>query len=211
MGTNGLTPSFVHAESATVARISPQTITLSDNAVNVNVGDHVRIEDQVRTVTSAASNSKTVTVDQPFEEIGTSDIVNIFPALTPVNVIKEIGGVRTTCTVSDLRRLTSTVDSCDSVPSSTTQLAACGKFSVTSANTHPDLAKRQVTPSTTNSLLMDEREVEIGDRIRVITTTGNWNTRTVDSVTYDNGEVSGFVVSEPYEDTGDNKELYNDG
>merc|ERR1719326_2542567 len=96
--TNGLTPSYVHAESATVARISPQTITLSGNAVNVNVGDHVRIEDQVRTVTSAASDSATVTVDQPFEEIGTSDIVNIFPALTPVNVIKEIGGVRTTCT-----------------------------------------------------------------------------------------------------------------
>jgi len=209
--TNGLTPSYVHAESATVARISPQTITLSGNAVNVNVGDHVRIEDQVRTVTSAASNSATVTVDQPFEEIGTSDIVNIFPALTPVNVIKEIGGVRTTCTVSDLRRLTSTVDSCDSVPSSTEQVAACGKYSVTSTNTHPDLAKRQVTPTTTGSRLMDEREVEIGDRIRVITTTGNWNTRTVDSVTYTNGEVSGFVVSEPYEDTAADKELYNDG
>merc|ERR1711871_1390221 len=209
--TNGLTPSFVHAESATVARISPQTITLSDNAVNVNVGDHVRIEDQVRTVTSAASNSKTVTVDQPFEEIGTSDIVNIFPALTPVNVIKEIGGVRTTCTVSDLRRLTSTVDSCDSVPSSTKQLAACGEFGVTSADAHPDLAKRQVTPTNTGSLLMDEREVEIGDRIRVITSAGNWNTRTVDSVTYTNGEVSGFVVSEPYEDLDTGMELYNDG
>merc|ERR1711871_386558 len=65
--TAGLTPSFVHAESAKVKRISPQTITLSGNAVNVNVGDHVRIEDQVRTVTSAASNSATVTVDQPFE------------------------------------------------------------------------------------------------------------------------------------------------
>merc|ERR1711871_415921 len=139
--TAGLTPSYVLAATATVARVSPQTITLTATESNVNVGDHVRIEDQVRTVTSAASNSATVTVDQPFEEIGTSDIVNIFPALTPVNVIKEIGGVRTTCTVSDLRRLTSTVDSCGSVPSGT-------------------------TTASDGSRLMDEREFEIGDRIR---------------------------------------------
>merc|ERR1711907_708794 len=91
--------------------------------------------------------------------------------------------------------------------------AACGKFSVTSAFNHSDLLKRQVTPTTTNSYLMDEREVEIGDRIRVITTTGNWNTRTVDSVTYESGEVSGFVVSEPYEkpSSATDLEVYNDG
>merc|ERR1711939_157715 len=143
--TNGLTPSYVHAKSATVARISPQTITLSGNAVNVNVGDHVRIEDQVRTVTSAASDSATVTVDQPFEEIDTSDIVNIFPALTLVNVIKEIGGVRTTCTVSDLRRLTSTAESCGYLPSQTTQIAACGKFSITGDSTNrPDQENREI-------------------------------------------------------------------
>merc|ERR1712025_450299 len=117
-------------------------------------------------------------------------------------------------TVSDLRRLTSTVDSCDSVPSSTKQLAACGKFSVKSPSGQDDHVKREVTPTTTSSLLMDEREVEIGDRIRVITSDGNWNTRTVDSVTYANGEVSGFVVSEPYEFASvpaAYKELYNDG
>merc|ERR1711912_26940 len=45
----------------------------------------------------------------------------------------------------------------------------------------------------------DEREVEIGDRIRVLTSAGSWQTRTVDSVTYDNYQVTGFVVSEPYE------------
>merc|ERR1712023_518548 len=54
--------------------------------------------------------------------------------------------------------------------------------------------------------LMDEREVEIGDRIRVLTSAGSWQTRTVDSVTYDETEydkdkyqVTGFVVSEPYD------------
>jgi hypothetical protein len=50
--------------------------------------------------------------------------------------------------------------------------------------------------------LMDEREVEIGDRIRMLTSLGSWETRTVDSVTYGTGfQVSGFVVSEPYENT----------
>merc|ERR1712022_12011 len=50
--------------------------------------------------------------------------------------------------------------------------------------------------------LMDEREVEIGDRIRILTSLGSWETRTVDSVTYTSGfQVSGFVVSEPYENT----------
>merc|ERR1712146_792863 len=51
----------------------------------------------------------------------------------------------------------------------------------------------------TKAKLMDEREVEIGDRIRVLTSAGSWQTRTVDSVTYDNYQVTGFVVSEPYE------------
>merc|ERR1711988_1780194 len=50
--------------------------------------------------------------------------------------------------------------------------------------------------------LMDEREVEIGDRIRILTSLGSWETRTVDSVTYTSGyQVNGFVVSEPYENT----------
>merc|ERR1712146_3344 len=47
---------------------------------------------------------------------------------------------------------------------------------------------------------MDEREIEIGDRIRVLTDLGSWETRTVDSVTYSSYQVSGFVVSEPYEE-----------
>merc|ERR1711998_271974 len=50
--------------------------------------------------------------------------------------------------------------------------------------------------------LMDEREVEIGDRIRMLTSLGSWETRTVDSVTYTTGyHVPGFDESEPYENT----------
>merc|ERR1711871_840824 len=116
--TAGLTPSYVLASTATVARVSPQTITLTATESNVKVGDHVRIEGQVRTVTSVSGTD--VKVDTPFEEENTSDIVNIFPAQTPVNLIKEIGGVRSTCTVSDLRRLSSTAESCGYLPSSVT-------------------------------------------------------------------------------------------
>jgi len=210
--STGLTPSYVHAETATVARVSPQTVTVSTVSgsgvpANVNVGDHIRIENQVRTVTSTDTNK--IEVDTPFEEVATSDIVNIFPALSPINVIKEIGGVRSTCTVSDLRRLTDTKTSCDSLPSSTKQIAACGKYSVVAGSA--DQTRRGIVTTTADSLVMDEREVEIGDRIRVVTAAGKWQTRTVDSVTYASGEVNGFVVSEPYEAAATDLELYNDG
>merc|ERR1711988_1069866 len=60
----------------------------------------------------------------------------------------------------------------------------------------------QFTQAAEVAELMDEREVEIGDRIRMLTSLGSWETRTVDSVTYTTGyQVSGFVVSEPYENT----------
>merc|ERR1711871_549303 len=170
--TAGLTPSYVLPATATVARVSPQTVALTaDVTGSVEVGDHVRIGGQVRTVTKTSASA--IEVDTPFEEEATSDIVNIFPALTPVNLIKEIGGVRTTCTVSDLRRLSTTLDSCDYQPSSLNQVADCGKFSVTGDAARPDQQKREVILSTTDARLMDEREVEIGDRIRVITRSGN--------------------------------------
>lgn len=209
--TDGLTPSYVHLQTVTVSRISPQTVDCTNSGspakpANVNVGDHIRIENQVRTVTAVANDK--IEVDTPFDEVDTSDIENIFPALTPFNVIKEIGGVRSTCTVSDLRRLTDTITSCDSEPSQTTQTAACGKYSVIAGSA--DQTRRGIE-TTTSGFVMDEREVEIGDRIRVVTSAGNWQTRTVDSVTYSSGEVNGFVVSEPYEAAGTDLELYNDG
>merc|ERR1711968_372514 len=198
--TAGLTPSYVLASTVVVKRITPLTVTFSDDeSTHVKVGDQLRIEGQVRTVTSVSTT--TVKVDTPFEEESTSDIVDIFPEYTPVNLIKEIGGVRTTCTVSDLRRLTSTKDNCAYQPSSTTQIPACGKFTIVDQSDRPDQVKREITTKSAGSLLMDEREIEIGDRIRVVTTGGNWNTRTVDSVTYTDAskEVNGFVVSEPWE------------
>ena len=76
----------------------------------------------------------------------------------------------------------------------------------------PDQYGREVTPYASlngvTDFIMDEREVEIGDRISIRTGSGKWETRTVDSVTYDatdNSLVSGFVVSEPFDEAVDRK------
>merc|ERR1711968_435875 len=154
---------------------------------NIAVGDHVRIENQVRTVVRV--DGANVWVDRPFEEVATSDTTDLFPQYTPLELITEMGGVRSSCTVTDLRQLTSDNLECNYVAGSKTDVRACGRFVVNQLATAGGAAR-----------LMDEREVEIGDRIRVLTTAGSWQTRTVDSVTYDASyQGTGFVVSEPYE------------
>merc|ERR1711998_448805 len=283
-------------------------------------GDHIRIENQVRTVVKSTANSAALYVDRPFEEIDTSDITKIFPRYTPVEVIADMGGVRSSCTVTDLRQLTSTEEICRYAPGTDRDVRACGHFTANqaAASGRDDQKMREINPavdiatsdidvnivktkaavkgtgatasqftlhadnaadiigvkvgmsvgfklraagdltpsfvaqgvvtqfditartftvsglsSTTafveaewnkadcsgdcctgtncqikftqaalKAELMDEREVEIGDRIRILTSLGSWETRTVDSVTYTSGyQVNGFVVSEPYENT----------
>merc|ERR1711871_1555921 len=172
---------------------------------NIAVGDHVRIENQVRTVVRV--DGVNVWVDRPFEEVSTSDTTDLFPQYTPLELITEMGGVRSSCTVTDLRQLTSDDLECNYVAGSKTDVRACGRFVVNQADTAGgvDQIMREVNVGLKYgggaARLMDEREVEIGDRIRVLTTAGSWQTRTVDSVTYDTSyQVTGFVVSEPYEE-----------
>jgi hypothetical protein len=306
--TQGLTAShsaFVLA-SAGVARTDPLKATLSANVANndqvtgndIIEGDHIRIENQVRTVVKV--DGAAIHVDKPFEEIATSDHTYIFPQYTPVEVIHDMGGVRSSCTVTDLRQLTSTTQLCNYAAGTTTDVRACGHYYANQAsNGNVDQVMREInsassvatstktvnvvqgtgftntgnneftsapagatigvkvgmsvsfkthaTASVSGGLItevtdgesfktsingaatvdttvwanaactgtacqiyftqlavndgpMDEREVEIGDRIRILTTLGSWETRTVDSVTYSSYQVSGFVVSEPYEE-----------
>merc|ERR1711998_79743 len=325
---NGVTQGLTASQSAffltSVTRVDPLKVTLSsDTSSAIVVGDHIRIENQVRTVVSSTASGTDPTVlyvDRPFEEIDTSDITKIFPRYTPVEVIADMGGVRSSCTVTDLRQLTSTEEICRYAPGTDRDVRACGhftanqgilsgrddqvmreinpahniatsdilvdivkdagpakgtgatasQFTLNTANgndiigikvgmavgfklkatgdltpsfvaqgtvTQFDSTARTFTVSTLSSStafveaewnkadcdgadcctgtncqirftqrleaeLMDEREVEIGDRIRMLTSLGSWETRTVDSVTYGTGfQVSGFVVSEPYENT----------
>merc|ERR1719473_2653283 len=310
--TQGLTAShsaFV-LDTAGVARTDPLKVTLSasvgDNdqvsGNDIIEGDHIRIENQVRTVVKVAA--AVVHVDQPFEEIATSDHTLIFPKYTPVEVIHDMGGVRSSCTVTDLRQLTSTNQVCHYAAGTTTDVRGCGYYYANQASngnvdqvmrelnsatpgdittvTHTVVAGDTLThtagsnvyasvPTLPNTVVvgmgvmfkvtvtgptvtyidggtltertnnnafktslnggagvesakwadalctgtacqiiftkesnkdgpMDEREVEIGDRIRVLTDLGSWETRTVDSVTYSSYQISGFVVSEPYEE-----------
>jgi len=314
--TQGLTASQSAFALASVTRVDPLKVTLSaaldSTTPEIVEGDHIRIENQVRTVVKSTANSAALYVDRPFEEIDTSDITKIFPQYTPVEVIADMGGVRSSCTVTDLRQLTSTEEICRYAPGTDRDVRACGHFTANqaAASGRDDQKMREINPAgvsatsdivtnilktapitvtdkvvtnvptaalvgvkigmaaffkiknsaaagtfvsvgrvtavgsdtftldttiptayataawiandgagtpvdyctTTNcqikfntqflAELMDEREVEIGDRIRILTSLGSWETRTVDSVTYTTGfQVSGFVVSEPYENT----------
>merc|ERR1711871_1045254 len=219
--TTGLTASYSDFTLAAngVKRTDPLLITLTRafdlGHTKIAVGDHVRIENQVRTVVRVKESSAEVWVDRPFEEVATSDIDYLFPQYTPLELITEMGGVRSSCTVTDLRQLTSDDLECNYVAGSKTDVRACGRFVVNQvADTSAtgggaDQKMREVNVGLKlgggKARLMDEREVEIGDRIRVLTSAGSWQTRTVDSVTYDETttgdkyQVTGFVVSEPYE------------
>merc|ERR1712178_487731 len=328
---NGVTQGLTASQSAfvlgadAVTRVDPLKVTLSaaldSTTPEIVEGDHIRIENQVRTVVKSTANSAVLYVDRPFEEIDTSDITKIFPRYTPVEVIADMGGVRSSCTVTDLRQLTSTEEICRYAPGTDRDVRACGHFTANQAAasgrddqkmreinpavdiatsyitsdivktkaavkgtgatasqftlhadnaadiigvkvgmsvgfklratgdltpsfvaqgvvTQFDITARTFTVSALSSTtafveaewnkadcssadcctgtncqirftqaalkaeLMDEREVEIGDRIRILTSLGSWETRTVDSVTYTSGyQVNGFVVSEPYENT----------
>merc|ERR1711991_1037403 len=208
--TTGLTASYSDFTLAAngVLRTDPLKIITTRSFdlghTNIAVGDHVRIENQVRTVVRV--DGANVWVDRPFEEVATSDTTDLFPQYTPLELITEMGGVRSSCTVTDLRQLTSDDLECNYVAGSKTDVRACGRFVVNQAATAggDDQKMREVNVGLKlgggAARLMDEREVEIGDRIRVLTTAGSWQTRTVDSVTYDASyQVTGFVVSEPYE------------
>merc|ERR1712178_184426 len=208
--TTGLTASYSDFTLAAngVLRTDPLKIITTRSFdlghTNIAVGDHVRIENQVRTVVRV--DGANVWVDRPFEEVATSDTTDLFPRYTPLELITEMGGVRSSCTVTDLRQLTSDNLECNYEAGTATDVRACGRFVVnqevsTAGGVDQKMREVNVGLKVGGGIakLMDEREVEIGDRIRVLTSAGSWRTRTVDSVTYDNYQVTGFVVSEPYE------------
>merc|ERR1711871_8226 len=183
--TTGLTASYSDFTLAAdgVKRIDPlKIVTLEafdQGHTYITVGDHVRLENQVRTVVRV--DGANVYVDKPFEETATSDLTHLFPQYTPLELISEMGGVRSSCTVTDLRQLTSDNLECNYEAGTATDVRACGRFVVNQESTAGgvDQKMREVNVGlkkgdTTKAKLMDEREVEIGDRIRVLTSAGSW-------------------------------------
>merc|ERR1712054_224401 len=99
-------------------------------------------------------------VDRPFEEIDTSDITKIFPQYTPVEVIADMGGVRSSCTVTDLRQLTSTEEICRYAPGTDRDVRACGHFTANqaAASGRDDQKMREINPAhniATSNIVVD--------------------------------------------------------
>merc|ERR1712159_592700 len=233
-------------------------------ANSVKVGDKIRIEGQVRTVTYVSplcqrgvvtnnyknicpslTTSHYLMVEEDFVEDEFSTYTNIFEARTVVERVESDssqvatkGADLATCVVTDIRQLSSTTSTCNNNDGPT-----CGEGNVDAGEmklSDGSADNRRVTltsgtEASHNAALMDSREVEIGDRIRFTEpNTGTdsaaevWETRTVDSVTYDvkldtgtgsdkytlfDGMVHQFTVTEAFSDDmlGSAQAVYNDG
>merc|ERR1711871_563266 len=164
-------------------------------ANSVEVGDKIRIEGQVRTVTYVSSlcqrgvvadNDKNICpsptsshylmVEEDFVEDEFSTHDNIFEPLTVVERVESDssqvatkGADLATCVVTDIRQLSSTTSTCDNNDGPT-----CGEGYVDDGEMRlsgGSADNRRVTltsgtEASHNAALMDSREVEIGDRIR---------------------------------------------
>ena len=207
------------------------------------VGDQIGIEGQVRTVVSI--NSAVIEVDRPFEEDSFSTNANIFDAGTPVNRLEPSSATTgkysaiIQCFATDMPALQVSGTACND---DTEKSMGCGLAQVKDDSGDKygtSIANRIVlfqgdTGLSSNNIvgnMFDVREVEIGDRIRIYTSSYGsaapvWETRTVDSIILadgakqrdgntnnaltneDGGEkglpvVKGFSVSEEFTNTND--------
>jgi len=203
------------------------------NAANeINVGDKIRIENQIRNViyvsphcssTHAAScdaltaaTAHYIEVGEPFVEDEFSSYTNIFDAKTTVERLESdstefagVGDDLASCVVTDMRALTSTTETC---------VEADGHACATATTSGADPHLHRIVTLASSGKVMDPREVDIGDRIRILTddqassTAPKWETRTIDSVTYGtDGQTASFSVAHKYSGVFSTKPLYNDG
>jgi len=194
--STGLVPSDVLGKTATVTRAEPSTVTFSSapSAPALAVGDQIGIEGQVRTVVSISN--AVIKVDRPFEEDSFSTNANIFDAGTPVNRLEPSSNENgkysaiIQCFATDMPALQVSGTDCDD---GTEKSMGCGVAQVkdySGDKYNTSIANRIVLFQGDDSLvgnMFDVREVEIGDRIRIYTSTYGsatpvWETRTVDSI-----------------------------
>lgn len=244
---SGLTPSHPMRATVTVNRATPELVTFTTtrvqsdgstaasviaNVSHVKVGNRIRIGEQVRTIVSRTSADNYM-VDSPFKEDEFSGITAIFPWYTPVEIVESESASYiersaadagttvdndlelATCVVTDIRALSSTTEHCGAAYSgSHGQTPHCAKGDAQGADDYND----RVVTLEGSGVLMDRREVRLGDRVRRIKVEGTasaaetWETRTVDSLTFDtNGDVTGFVVTEAFNEDTSDMALFNDG
>merc|ERR1711871_1706251 len=193
-------------------------VKLTNLANGVKVVDRIRMEGQVRKVTyvspvcnrGSASSGDTdlcdslvsahyIMVEEDFVEDEFSSYTNIFDANTAIERVESdsqqaanIGADLATCVVTDMRQLSSTTELCTGTDGPTCGKAVVDAGDMLDESNNED--NRRITMHSglgfRHAALMDSREVEIGDRIRLTKTAGAtstaevWETRTVDSVTY---------------------------
>jgi len=221
--------------TGTLTGVAGDKVKITNAANALKVGDKIRIEGQVRNVVfvsticrleSAAvceglrAGGHYLEVDEPFVEDEFSTYTNIFASKTMVEKLESDSEVAAgngdelaSCVVTDMRALTSTHDICVEADG-----VACATATVSAATN--DNGLRIVTHHTGSAMMMDPREVDIGDRIRIViaggpgatSTAPKWETRTIDSVTYGtDGQTQRFSVSTAYSATHSDKAIYNDG
>merc|ERR1711871_1146856 len=198
---SGLTPSHPMRATVTVNRATPELVTFTTtrvqsdgstaaaviaNVSHVKVGNRIRIGEQVRTIVSRSSADNYM-VDSPFKEDEFSGITAIFPWYTPVEIVESesasyleeashTGTVTVdndlelaTCMVTDIRALSSTTEHCAAAYSgSHGQTPHCAKGDAQGTGDYDD----RVVTLEGSGVLMDRREVRLGDRVRRIKVEG---------------------------------------
>jgi hypothetical protein len=232
--------------TGTLTGVAGDKVKITNAANALKVGDKIRIEGQVRNVVFVSTICRLesvavceglragghyLEVDEPFVEDEFSTYTNIFASKTMVEKLESDSEVAAgngdelaSCVVTDMRALTSTRDTCVE-----TDGIACGTATVTTTpiTTSDWRVVTQTTGAGTANAakMMDPREVDIGDRIRIMTDgegkpsgstalAPKWETRTIDSVTYGtDGQTGSFTVSTAYSagHTGTGRSIYNDG
>jgi hypothetical protein len=185
-------------EPAHVSRTSPTKITFDFTpTVTPAVGDLVYIDGQVRQVTAVSSN--VVYVDEAFTVYDKSDDYDIVPTHTFVHLLARDGGIGISCAATDKTPLM-TIKS--------TKSGGVGHVNTASSDREIVISDGSSTATT----VQDQNEVFIGDRIRILTSsTGNYETRTVDSITYSStGEIEKLHMDSDMITAADDQVIYID-
>merc|ERR1711907_704006 len=221
-----------------VSKASTTKIEFGTFPTDLNVGDEVYIDGQVRSIVQTDSTAKWVKVDLPFTIYAKSDDDYVVPTGSTVYLIHRLGGVVSMCSLTDMPKITDT-DQINTAATGSLKTISSGSGTVDGDQT----LSSQTNPHTEITVrTMDPQEIEIGDRIRVDTednptnvlTPGTFITHTVDRIYYEttttedasapkqNGAIEKFTLNEIVSielgltgnttkvDNGEPRAIYND-
>merc|ERR1712146_747622 len=195
-----------------VKKESTTKIEFGTFPTDLNVGDEVYIDGQVRSIVQTDSTAKWVKVDPPFTIYAKSDDDYVVPTGSTVYLIHRLGGVGSMCSLTDMPKITDT-DQINTAATGSLKTISSGGSTVDGNQT----LSSQTNPHTEITVrTMDPQEIEIGDRIRVDTeaapttnvlTPGTFITHTVDRIYYEtanadsatptqNGAIAKFTLNE---------------